>query len=106
MIDLTRLVASWDEAEIGAKISRPAEAARIVDGSGECESGQRAYAGDRHQPAASQSDARTSFLISASIAAIAPEHGVQGGNEPAHGAGQASDPVAHRRSTWSANAGI
>lgn len=94
IVDLTRLVASRNEAEIGAKISRPAEAAWIVDGRRERESGQRAYAGDRHQPAASIG--RADELLDICVdRRDRSEHRVSGGNEPAHGAGQASDPVAH-----------
>src|SRR5512143_3102336 len=41
----------WREPEIGTDVTRPSEAARVVDGGQEGECGDRAYAGHAHQPA-------------------------------------------------------
>src|SRR5580704_19006107 len=53
VVHLARLIPPGDQAQIGADISRSANAAGIVDCGDKSESGQLADAWNRHQPAAS-----------------------------------------------------
>jgi hypothetical protein len=65
------LIAFWNEAQIGADVSRSADARRIVDCCDEGERGKLADTGDGHQPAAGCRGHCHARLMSASIAATA-----------------------------------
>src|SRR5580700_3998890 len=53
IVDLPGLISPWNQAQIGADVSRVTNAGRIVDCGDKSESGQLADAWNRHQPAAS-----------------------------------------------------
>src|SRR5271155_2995563 len=82
-----------DQAQIGADVSRSADARRIVDRSDKGERGQLAYAWDGHQPAAS----RRSSCHAPHVGVDCSDRGHHGSprrNQTPHGGRETRDPFA------------
>src|ERR1700735_3372437 len=97
IVDLARLIPPWNQAQIGADVSRATDAGRIVDRSHKGESGQLADAWDRHQPAAGRRGPRHVSHVSVDRS-DRRHHGGPRRNQTTHGGGETSDPLACSKS--------